>query len=69
MNKQVILWIVYAALVLPVLVVPGEASAAGPMIVTGAQREAIKSQPIETRPMRRGHIYGNTVRRLNARRR
>ena len=32
---------------------------------TAAQRAAIRSMPIEKRPNRPGHFYGNTVRRLN----
>lgn len=32
---------------------------------TSAQRAAIRSMPIEQRPNRPGHVYGNTVRRLN----
>jgi hypothetical protein len=32
---------------------------------TAAQRAAIRSMPIEQRPNRPGHFYGNTVRRLN----
>jgi len=32
---------------------------------TAADRAAIRSMPIEQRPYRFGHVYGNTVRRLN----
>ena len=32
---------------------------------TAAQRAAIRSMPIETRPNRPGHFYGNTVRFIN----
>jgi hypothetical protein len=30
---------------------------------TGMTREEIKAKPIETRPFRAGHVYGNAVRR------
>ena len=32
---------------------------------TSAQRAAIRSMPLEQRPNRPGHVYGNTVRRIN----
>jgi hypothetical protein len=32
---------------------------------TASEREAIRHMPIEKRPNRIGHVYGNTVRRLN----
>ncbi len=32
---------------------------------SSAQRAAIRQMPIEKRPDRPGHFYGNTVRRLN----
>jgi len=35
----------------------------GPIIATGAERAAIESTPIEYRPYRPLHFYGNTVRR------
>lgn len=39
-----------------------------PRIVTfGAARQEIKSTPIEQRPNRPLHVYGNTVRRRHAR--
>ncbi|GAA5507175.1 hypothetical protein [Novipirellula caenicola] len=37
------------------------------IIPTGAYRQEIKSMPIEQRPYRPGHFYGNTVRRLHYR--
>jgi hypothetical protein len=42
-------------------VVPATPAAA----YTSAQRAAIRRMPIEQRPNRPGHVYGNTVRRLN----
>ena len=41
-----------------------DASAAGPVIATGAQRQRIQSTPIINRPDRPFHVYGNTVRRV-----
>jgi hypothetical protein len=32
---------------------------------TAAERDAIRHMPLEKRPNRFGHFYGNTVRRLN----
>jgi hypothetical protein len=32
---------------------------------TAEQRAVIRRMPIEQRPNRPGHVYGNTVRRLN----
>jgi hypothetical protein len=40
----------------------------GPVVAFGAEREAIKRTPIEERPYRPLHFYGNTVRRINNRR-
>jgi hypothetical protein len=34
-------------------------------VYSASEREAIRLAPIEDRPMRIGHFYGNTVRRLN----
>lgn len=34
------------------------------IVLTGAEREAIKSLPMTQRPYRPLHVYGNTVRRL-----
>lgn len=34
-------------------------------VYTAAEREAIRQMPLEKRPNRIGHVYGNTVRRLN----
>ncbi|TWT79583.1 hypothetical protein CA13_09870 [Planctomycetes bacterium CA13] len=50
------------------LSVAGQSSAAEPgwspvVVATGAYRQQIKSTPIENRPYRPGHFYGNTVRR------
>jgi len=66
-----LLAVVLAALSIPL---PESALAAGgtgfdPRIVTfGAEREQIKSMPIEKRPYRPLHVYGNTVRRRQSRR-
>jgi hypothetical protein len=47
------------------LAVPRQSSwgAGSPMIARGAQREIIQNIPIELRPSRPFHFYGNTVRR------
>ncbi len=48
--------------------VPCPASGFDPRIVTfGSERDQIKSMPIEKRPNRPLHVYGNSVRRRNAR--
>ncbi len=48
------------------------ASAAGKkwdsrIILRGAERTAVKSMPIEARPNRPLHFYGNTIRRMDQR--
>lgn len=65
-------WILYAAVSLAALipVSPVEARDTGfdPRIVTfGETREQIKSTPINQRPNRPLHVYGNTVRRRTSR--
>jgi hypothetical protein len=61
------------------LAIPSCASAVGPRTVGpanaplssmsgAAQREAIRQMPLLMRPNRPGHFYGNTVRRMHARR-
>ena len=35
---------------------------------TGMSRQEIRNMPIQTRPNRPGHFYGNTVRRMTQRR-
>jgi len=55
----------YAA---PAYLAPIAAPATAPVTGLGysaAERAAIRSMPIEERPYRFGHVYGNTVRRLN----
>ncbi|MDX1924941.1 MAG: hypothetical protein SFV81_00405 [Pirellulaceae bacterium] len=37
------------------------------IILRGKERAAVKSMPIEKRPMRPLHIYGNTIRRIEYR--
>jgi len=59
-----------AALAIPL---PEPVQAANPtgfdprVITFGAEREQIKSTPIEKRPYRPLHVYGNTVRRRQSR--
>ena len=50
----------FAALVLPLLT-SVRVEAAG---YTAAQRAAIRAMPIQQRPNRPGHVYGNTIRTL-----
>ncbi|MEM9589635.1 MAG: hypothetical protein AAGA03_20295 [Planctomycetota bacterium] len=63
------------ALLFVLCLVAGPASADSPtgwspvIIATGDYREQIKSMPIEKRPNRPFHFYGNTVRRLYYRQR
>lgn len=69
-GTLLLLPIAFAALLIPL---PEPAPAAGgtgfdPRIVTfGAEREQIKSTPIEQRPYRPLHVYGNSVRRRHSR--
>ena len=60
--------IVFAALIVAAVFAVPSAEAAGtgfdPRVITfGETREQIKSTPIEKRPYRPLHVYGNTVRR------
>jgi hypothetical protein len=64
--------IILAALTAAALLPCPSAAAAGtgfdPRVVTfGPAREQIKSTPIEQRPYRPLHVYGNTIRRRHAR--
>jgi hypothetical protein len=59
-----------AALAIPLPERAEAAKQAGfdPRIVTfGAEREQIKSTPIEQRPYRPLHVYGNSIRRRHTR--
>jgi hypothetical protein len=53
--------------------VAGETQSAPPVgwdstiILRGQERSAVKSMPIDKRPMRPLHIYGNTIRRVEHR--
>jgi hypothetical protein len=64
--------IILAALTAAALLPCPSAAAAGtgfdPRVITfGPAREQIKGTPIEQRPYRPLHVYGNTVRRRHAR--
>ena len=68
MAKQFVVGTVLEAALSAVFVIGNEASAAEPgwspvVIATGEYRESIKSLPIEQRPYRPFHFYGNTIRR------
>lgn len=47
------------------LVVAAVAEIELPQATAAYNRAAIRSMPITTRPMRPGHFYGNTVRRIH----
>ena len=67
MNTRIFLMLLAVILTVPALLPMQEASASGPVIARGAERQAIKSTHILYRPYRPGHFYGNTVRRRHAR--
>jgi len=61
--RIVVVWTVTAATSMPCF-----ASGFDPRIVTfGSERDQIKSTPIEKRPNRPLHVYGNSIRRRHAR--
>jgi hypothetical protein len=63
-----VLRIVVVLAVAAATAVPCFASGFDPRIVTfGSERDQIKSTPIEKRPNRPLHVYGNSVRRRHAR--
>ena len=63
-----VLRIVVVVAVAAATVSPCSASGFDPRIVTfGSERDQIKSTPIEQRPNRPLHVYGNSVRRRHAR--
>lgn len=62
----------FAAMMLAAILPSGDATGRDtgfdPRIVTfGAERDQLKSIPIENRPNRPLHVYGNTVRRRQSR--
>ena len=69
-GTLLLLPVAFAALLTPL---PEPAHAAGgtgfdPRVITfGTEREQIKSTPIEQRPYRPLHVYGNAVRRRHHR--
>lgn len=72
MRAKTILLLILPCFTLSAEVCPPAAEAAqtgfDPRIVTfGEAREQIKSTPIEQRPYRPLHVYGNTVRRRQSR--
>ena len=56
-----------APLANPATAAPPEPGWAKQIVPTGQERAIIKSTPIELRPYRPFHFYGNTVRRLHYR--
>lgn len=55
--------ILAALLIAAVLAVPGVASAINFAQIAASER-AVKQMPLEARPNRLGHVYGNNVRRV-----
>jgi hypothetical protein len=63
-----VLRIVVVLTVAAATALPCDASGFDPRVVTfGSERDQIKSTPIEKRPNRPLHVYGNSVRRRHAR--
>jgi len=59
---------VITAAIVAASVIPASGAGFDPRVVTfGSEREQIKSIPIEKRPNRPLHVYGNTVRRRSGR--
>ena len=60
--------VILVAAIAAVTAIPAGGAGFDPRVVTfGAEREQIKSIPIEKRPNRPLHIYGNSVRRRQGR--
>lgn len=65
---MVILRVVLVAAVAAVTAAPATGAGFDPRVVTfGSDRDQIKSIPIEKRPNRPLHVYGNSVRRRHGR--
>jgi hypothetical protein len=73
MYRNLLIVSVFVLISLAATTAPAQAAGSSPLgssapiIATGAQREYIRSLPIEQRPNRPLHFYGNTVRRMNQR--
>ena len=66
--RTIILVALTAAALLPCPSAEARGTGFDPRVVTfGPAREQIKSTPIEQRPYRPLHVYGNTVRRRSSR--
>jgi hypothetical protein len=60
--------VILAAAIVAVTAIPAVSADFDPRVVTfGAEREQIKNTPIEKRPNRPLHVYGNSVRRRQGR--
>jgi len=60
--------VILAATIAAVTAIPAVGADFDPRVVTfGADREQIKNTPIEKRPNRPLHVYGNSVRRRQSR--
>ncbi len=76
-DRKTIAWIITACLIACATITPQHADAANirsgepgwlPVVVaTGSLAEKIEATPIESRPYRPLHFYGNTVRRMHYR--
>ena len=65
---MVMLRVILVAAVAAATAVPAAGAGFDPRVVTfGSERDEIKSIPIEKRPNRPLHVYGNSVRRRHAR--
>ena len=63
-----VLRIILVAAVVAAAAAPAAAAEFDPSVVTfGSERDQIKSTPIEKRPNRPLHVYGNSVRRRQTR--
>ena len=60
--------VILVAAIAAITAIPGVGADFDPPVVTfGADREQIKNTPIEKRPNRPLHVYGNSVRRRQGR--
>jgi len=60
--------VILVAAIAAITAIPGIGADFDPRVVTfGAEREQIKNTPIEKRPNRPLHVYGNSVRRRQGR--
>lgn len=63
LRAMVLTMVAVPVLATSLVAAPPEPGWAGRIVVTGHERDVVKSTPIEMRPYRPLHVYGNTVRR------